>query len=569
MAFIFGSSSGSGGTPGGSNGQVQYNNAGAFGGFTTGGDLTLVTATGAYTLAKIAGTTLTISGLASGNILWYNGSIWQNIPPGDAGIVTSVTSSTGTLSVSFFSGAVGVDINLAHANTWTGQQTFNTSAPIFGTTTLGSVYFAGTSGLLSEDNANFFYDGTNHTLGLGTTRSGAQSSSNPTLRIKTGVVGAMQLQLQNSTGATTIDFTVTATAASIGATNSVGFGIYTVGNTQISIQPGGNTVATFNNGAGGACILQSYADSTTLQVKLLSGQVNNLQTWTNASSTVLSRVSYQGLFLAPAGSFSAPSYAVSATNSGLFLSGTNEPGLTGGGGNTGLIIKANNSLQMGVQWGGVAAVLKVIDAGAGNSNRAGTPLSIKPGEGTGNGLAGFISIYASGILGSGTTLQTNYEVVRFTTVASAANYIQATSNVSGTNPKIQAVGETNIGLTLQGSGTKGVLIGNALLPTEVTLTDGATPALDASLGNQFYLAAGGNRTIAVPSNPAAGQKIVIRHFASGGARTLALNTGAGGFRFGSDITALTATSSGKTDYIACIYNVTDSFWDVVAYIKGF
>lgn len=109
----------------------------------------------------------------------------------------------------------------------------------------------------------------------------------------------------------------------------------------------------------------------------------------------------------------------------------------------------------------------------------------------------------------------------------------------------------------------------AFLTVVFALTDGATPALDASLGDVFTLAAGGNRTIAVPSNPTNGQKIVIRHLASGGARTLALNTGAGGFRFGSDITALTATSSGKTDYIGCIYSSIDGFWDVVAYSKGY
>ncbi len=42
---------GSATSPGGSSGQVQYNNAGAFGGFTIGGDATLNTATGALTLA--------------------------------------------------------------------------------------------------------------------------------------------------------------------------------------------------------------------------------------------------------------------------------------------------------------------------------------------------------------------------------------------------------------------------------------------------------------------------------------------------------------------------------------
>ncbi len=106
-------------------------------------------------------------------------------------------------------------------------------------------------------------------------------------------------------------------------------------------------------------------------------------------------------------------------------------------------------------------------------------------------------------------------------------------------------------------------------PVVVALVDGATPALDASLGTVFTLAAGGDRTIAIPSNATNGQKIVIRHLASGGARTLALNSGAGGFRFGSDITALTQTVSGKTDYIGCIYSSIDSKWDVVAYTKGF
>lgn len=103
----------------------------------------------------------------------------------------------------------------------------------------------------------------------------------------------------------------------------------------------------------------------------------------------------------------------------------------------------------------------------------------------------------------------------------------------------------------------------------VTLTDGATVSVDASLGNQFKLTAAGDRTIAVPTNSISGQKIIIVHTASGGARTLSLNTGAGGFRFGTDVTALSATTSGKTDYIGCIYNASASFWDVVAYMKGF
>ena len=46
---------GAGGSPGGTAGQVQYNNTGSFGGFTVGGDGTLNTATGALTVTKTSG----------------------------------------------------------------------------------------------------------------------------------------------------------------------------------------------------------------------------------------------------------------------------------------------------------------------------------------------------------------------------------------------------------------------------------------------------------------------------------------------------------------------------------
>ena len=102
-----------------------------------------------------------------------------------------------------------------------------------------------------------------------------------------------------------------------------------------------------------------------------------------------------------------------------------------------------------------------------------------------------------------------------------------------------------------------------------TLTDGATVALDASLGSKFRLVALGSRTLLAPTNAQDAQKIIIEHYASGGARTLTLTTGAGGFRFGTDVTGITQTASGKTDYIGAVYNAADSRWDVVAVVKGY
>jgi len=125
------------------------------------------------------------------------------------------------------------------------------------------------------------------------------------------------------------------------------------------------------------------------------------------------------------------------------------------------------------------------------------------------------------------------------------------------------------GNNFDGSAAVTAVILPAYLNATVALTDGSTPALDASLGHTFRLSTTTTPTIAVPTNPTSGQKIIIQFYASGAARTLALNTGTNGFRFGSDITGLTETASGKTDYIGAIWNATDSKWDVVAYAKGY
>jgi len=103
----------------------------------------------------------------------------------------------------------------------------------------------------------------------------------------------------------------------------------------------------------------------------------------------------------------------------------------------------------------------------------------------------------------------------------------------------------------------------------VTLTDGPLVSIDAALGSVFALNAAGDRTINPPTNAVDGQKIVIRHFASGGVRTLTLSTASGGFRYGTDIIALTATTANKTDYIGCIYNGSATKWDVVSYSRGY
>ena len=142
----------------------------------------------------------------------------------------------------------------------------------------------------------------------------------------------------------------------------------------------------------------------------------------------------------------------------------------------------------------------------------------------------------------------------------------ATLNVGTTTGTVAAGDDSRITGAIQASG--GTMTG-AFIEAVSALSNTATPALDASLGNIFTLTATTNPTIGIPSNPTSGQKITIRFTASGADRTMSLNTGTGGFKFGTDITALTATTSGTTDYVGAIYNSTSNKWDVVAYAKGY
>lgn len=101
----------------------------------------------------------------------------------------------------------------------------------------------------------------------------------------------------------------------------------------------------------------------------------------------------------------------------------------------------------------------------------------------------------------------------------------------------------------------------------VTLTDQATVTTDASLGNHFRLTGStSGRSIAAPTNPTDGQVITYEIKSSSGALTHNWNAV---FSYGSDVTALTAIASGKTDFIQWVYTSAATKWNLIGYIKGF
>lgn len=105
-------------------------------------------------------------------------------------------------------------------------------------------------------------------------------------------------------------------------------------------------------------------------------------------------------------------------------------------------------------------------------------------------------------------------------------------------------------------------------PAVVALTDAATIAVNAALGNDFRVTLGGNRTLGAPSNPVDGQRIDFQITQDAtGSRTLAYNA-VYSFSTGLPSPTLTTTAN-KTDLLGFIYNATKAKWLFVAFVAGF
>lgn len=108
----------------------------------------------------------------------------------------------------------------------------------------------------------------------------------------------------------------------------------------------------------------------------------------------------------------------------------------------------------------------------------------------------------------------------------------------------------------------------AVAPAVVTLADVALIAVDASQGNDFRVTIAGNRTVANPSNPTDGQKIVFQVTQGGqGSNTLTFGSA---YEFGAGLPQPTlSTAVGSTDLLAFIYNSAKGSWLFAAYVLGF
>jgi hypothetical protein len=109
----------------------------------------------------------------------------------------------------------------------------------------------------------------------------------------------------------------------------------------------------------------------------------------------------------------------------------------------------------------------------------------------------------------------------------------------------------------------------AVAPAVVNLTDAATIAVDASLGNDFRVTVAGNRTMGSPANPADGQQIIFQ-ITQGSGAPFTITWDSDGYEFSSGLPQPNLSNkAGQTDLLGFVYNAAKAKWLLVAFVNGF
>jgi hypothetical protein len=107
-----------------------------------------------------------------------------------------------------------------------------------------------------------------------------------------------------------------------------------------------------------------------------------------------------------------------------------------------------------------------------------------------------------------------------------------------------------------------------LAPAVVSLSDASTIAVDASLGNDFRVTIGGNRTMGNPSNPTNGQQIIFQ-ITQGTGAPFTMTWGSS-YEFTTDLPQpILSTAAGQTDLLGFVYYGTYGKWLFAAFVNGF
>lgn len=110
-----------------------------------------------------------------------------------------------------------------------------TNAPTFSAMTSGSVLFAGTAGLLSQDNANYFYDATNHNLRIGPTSAAITTENRLSVIGNANDYHGTFTQNVNAGTLSSTDVVVSNDLGVSDATTYADFGVNSSGNTNAAM----------------------------------------------------------------------------------------------------------------------------------------------------------------------------------------------------------------------------------------------------------------------------------------------------------------------------------------------
>ena len=482
--FKFAAAAGDSGSPGGSNTQLQYNDAGDFGGisgattngtavtFTTGnliGADVKASGSGGLSILSNGGTQTALFGAGGGATNTFYGSI-----KGD--YATASTVPYFDSSKNLVSSAV-TPTELGYLSGVTSAIQTQLAAKQDSDATLTALAAYNTNGLLTQTSANTFtgrtLTGTSQQI---TVTNGDGVSGNPTLSLPNNITLTGGINVSGGGGWAT----TSATSIVLSATGALS--VLTTGSSTHSM----STYAGYNYARFG-----SYGATVT--------------TDTSGTHPLIANALFKPLTISNAGA--------SVTNTAVIYI---EGAISGGTNNYSMWIDGGTCRFDGNIELGDASDTTLSRLSAGELAVEGVQVAT-----TSNTVTLTNKTLTSPKVGTDISDTNGNELIKVTATASAVNEITVANAATGNAPSITATGgDTNIDLNVGAKGTGAVKHTTSTYQDIVSATDGTTVTFDLSDGNYQKVTLGGNRTLAL-SNAKVGQFFVIDLVQDGtGSRTV-------------------------------------------------
>lgn len=565
---------GAGGTPGGSTTQLQYNNAGAFGGIsgaTTDGTAVTYTAnnlkaaditasgSGGFLIQSNSGTDVGLFGAGGGAGATFYGGV---------NIDGSLTVDTNTLYVDATNNRVGVGTvtpsYLLHVNAASGTQYIMNSSGIINTflmsSTVTSRGYVGTlsnhpftirtnaTDRLTVDATGLVGIGTTaptHSLTLNSTSTGIAlyNTADQTTNYERGRLywNSNVLTLSTELGGTGIARSLQLVAVGSGSNatltitrNSLPTLAYTWGSTATT---SGSYVTFSGTNTASSGTINAFAITPTINQSSTAGYtallVNPTETTTGSGTKLLADFQVGGVskaFISNAGTVSTTSY----------LTATGDP------------IGAATSMTSGAYLGFTGSTGKMVLVGSSASLIDFNNTSTNPQTSYAGRI--FYSV-SSSYMAFGVA---NAEVMRLTSSGIELGNSSDTT-ISRSSAGVIAVE----GVVIPSISSTNTLTNKFITPQVQSVADAGGTLTPVSITNDIVIATALSQatTIAAPTgSPVQGEKLTIRLKDNGTARALTWNA----IYRAIGVTLPTTTVISKIVYVGCIYNSTDTKWDVVS-----